>query len=179
MPSDAITEAQRRTGRARQAGAGAGRRGRPRQHQAGLRARSGLFRLLVRPSRCSSYAGRAACPARLPTGAGRAWARQGGLRSGKPKGPLGVQLAHACARGYLPQPPAVWASKSWKDPIIERRARQIREDLGKAPKKQKHAIEAVGEALLFRVCDLTGDRRSRDQGSRDTPRWVVRRRAPP
>jgi integrase len=45
----------------------------------------------------------------------------------------------------------------WKDPIIEGVRDKFARTLGTAPKKQKRAIEATGEELLFRVCNLMSD----------------------
>jgi integrase len=74
-----------------------------------------------------------------------------------PKGPLGYSslmralaaICHSHQRSGYQSP--------WKDPVIEGARDKFAKKLGKAPKKQKRAIEAVGEELLFRFCDLITD----------------------
>lgn len=77
-----------------------------------------------------------------------------------PKGPLGYSslmrtLAAIChshqQSGHL---------SPWKDPVIESVRDKFARTLGKAPKKQKRALEATGtteEALLFQVCNQITD----------------------
>jgi integrase len=77
-----------------------------------------------------------------------------------PKGPLGYSslmralaaICHSHQRSGHPSP--------WKDPVIESVRDKFARTLGKAPKKQKRAIEATGaagEALLFQVCNQITD----------------------
>jgi len=72
---------------------------------------------------------------------------------GRPKGPLGYSalmraLAAICRSHQKSGHPS-----PWKDPVIEGVRDKFARTLGTAPKKQKHAIEATGEELLFRICD--------------------------
>lgn len=79
------------------------------------------------------------------------------LPKGRPKGPLGYSslmralaaICHSHQRSGYQSP--------WKHPVIESVRDKFARILGKAPKKQKLAIEAVGEELLFRVCDQISD----------------------
>lgn len=82
---------------------------------------------------------------------------QADVPKGRPKGPLGYSalmraLAAICRShhqsGHL---------SPWKHPVIEGARDKFARVLGKAPKKQKHAIEATGEALLLQICDLISD----------------------
>lgn len=45
----------------------------------------------------------------------------------------------------------------WKHPVIEEARESLARLKGTAPKKPRHGLEAVGENLLFRVCDLISD----------------------
>ncbi|RPH56678.1 MAG: hypothetical protein EHM89_15085, partial [Acidobacteria bacterium] len=76
---------------------------------------------------------------------------------GRPKGALGYSalmraLAAICCSHQQSGHPS-----PWKHPDIEGVRDKFARILGKAPRKQKLAIEAVGEGLLFRVCDLISD----------------------
>jgi integrase len=79
------------------------------------------------------------------------------LPKGKPKGPLGYSslmralaaICHSQQKSGHPSP--------WKHAVIEKMRDTFARDLGTAPKRQKHALEAVGEELLFRFCDQISD----------------------
>jgi integrase len=79
------------------------------------------------------------------------------LPKGKPKGPLGYSALMRALAAICHSHQRSGHVSPWKDPVIESVRDKFARTLGKAPKKQKHAIEAVGEELLFRVCDLISD----------------------
>jgi integrase len=76
---------------------------------------------------------------------------------GRPKGPLGYSALMRALAAICRSHQQAGHLSPWKDPVIEGVRDKFARALGKAPKKQKHAIEAVGEGLLFRVCDLISD----------------------
>lgn len=75
----------------------------------------------------------------------------------KPKGPFGysslVRTLAAICRGHQ----KAGLVSPWRDPVINETRDTLARLKGTAPKKQKRALGAHGEALLFRVCDLITD----------------------
>lgn len=79
------------------------------------------------------------------------------LQSGKPKGPLGFSsliraLSAICYSHKKSGLPSIW-----DDPLLVEARETLARLKGTAPKKQKRDISAVGEGLLFRVCDQISD----------------------
>jgi len=79
------------------------------------------------------------------------------LSTGKPKGPLGYSSLMRALAAICHSHQLSGHTSPWKHTLIERTRNKLARKLGKAPKKQKHALEAVGEELLFRVCDQMKD----------------------
>lgn len=77
--------------------------------------------------------------------------------SGKPKGPMAYSalmralsaICRGCRKAGYPS--------IWKDELITETRETLAITKGIAPKKQKRDIGAVGEALIFSICDLISD----------------------
>jgi len=76
---------------------------------------------------------------------------------GKPKGPLGYSSLMRALAAICHSHQQSGHVSPWKHPLIDGVRDKFARTLGKAPKNQKRALEATGEALLFRVCDLISD----------------------
>lgn len=77
--------------------------------------------------------------------------------SGKPKGPLAYSalmraLSAICRSCRKSGHPSIW-----KDELITETRETLAITKGVAPKKQKRDIGAVGDALIFSICDLISD----------------------
>jgi len=79
------------------------------------------------------------------------------VSKGRPKGPLGYSALMRALAAICRSHQKSGHTSPWKHTVIEEMRDAFAKDLGKAPKKQKHGLEAVGAALLFRICDLTGE----------------------
>jgi len=82
---------------------------------------------------------------------------QADVPKGRPKGPLGYSALMRALAAICRSHQQAGHLSPWKHPVIESVRDKFARVLGKAPKKQKQAIEAVGEELLFRVCDLISE----------------------
>lgn len=76
---------------------------------------------------------------------------------GRPKGPLGYSSLMRALAAICHSHQQSGHASPWKHPIIEGVRDKFARMLGKAPKKQKDALEAVGEELFLRMCDLISD----------------------
>lgn len=79
------------------------------------------------------------------------------LPKGRPRGPLGYSSLMRALAAICHSHQQSGHASLWKHPVIESVRDKFARTLGTAPKKQKRAIEATGEELLQRVCDLMGD----------------------
>lgn len=74
-----------------------------------------------------------------------------------PKGPLGYSALIRALAAICRSHQKCGHPSPWKHPLIEETRDTLARIKGTAPKRQKRAIGATGEALLLQVCDLMGD----------------------
>jgi integrase len=77
--------------------------------------------------------------------------------SGKPKGPMGYSALIRALSAICRSHRRAGHASLWNDPLITEARDTLARLKGTAPKKQKRDVGAVGEGLLFRVCDLISD----------------------
>jgi len=74
--------------------------------------------------------------------------------SGKPKGPMGYSALMRTLSAICRSHRKSRHISPWDDPVITETREALAVIKGTAPKKQKRDIGAVGDALIFSVCDL-------------------------
>jgi integrase len=77
--------------------------------------------------------------------------------SGKPRGPMAYSALMRALAAICRSHQKMGHPSPWKDPLIIETRDTLARLKGTAPKKQKRDVGAVGEALIFSVCDLMGD----------------------
>ena len=77
--------------------------------------------------------------------------------SGKTKGPMAYSALMRALSAICYSNQKAGHSSIWKDPLITAMREALAVTKGKAPKKQKRAISAVGAELIFGICDLISD----------------------
>ena len=76
---------------------------------------------------------------------------------GRPKGPLGYSALIRALAAICRSHQKSGHQSPWREPLIEETRDTLARLKGTAPKKQKRDVGAVGEALIFGVCDLISD----------------------
>lgn len=79
------------------------------------------------------------------------------LPKGKPKGPFGYSALMRTLSAICRSHRKSGHPSPWHDPVITEARDTLARLKGTAPKKKKRDIGAVGEALIFGICDLMGD----------------------
>lgn len=76
---------------------------------------------------------------------------------GKPKGPMGYSALTRALSAICRSHRKSGHVSPWNDPVIIESRDTLARLKGTAPKRQKRDLGVVGEALLYRVCDLISD----------------------
>lgn len=77
--------------------------------------------------------------------------------SGKPRGPMAYSALMRALSAICRSHQKSGHPSPWKDPLIIETRDTLARLKGTAPKKQKRDVGAVGDALIFGMCDLMGD----------------------
>lgn len=78
-------------------------------------------------------------------------------RSGKTKGPMAFSALMRALSAICYGNQKAGYTSIWKDPLIKSTREALAITKGRAPKKQKRDVGAIGEGLVFRICDLISD----------------------